>query len=61
MRENRLGDQTIYDSPLSDCPPEMADDFFANTVIYLARHDEEGAQGIIINRPAGIQIKEATQ
>ena len=31
---------------------------FANTVIYLARHDEEGAQGIIINRPAGIQIKE---
>lgn len=31
---------------------------FAHTVIYLARHDEDGAQGIIINRPAGIQIKE---
>ena len=39
-------------------PPEMADDFFANTVIYLARHDEEGAQGLIINRPSGIQVKE---
>ncbi|CAG2159528.1 unnamed protein product [Oppiella nova] len=27
-------------------PPDLADDFFANTVIYLARHDEDGAQGI---------------
>jgi putative AlgH/UPF0301 family transcriptional regulator len=36
----------------------MADDFFANTVIYLARHDEEGAQGIIINRPSGLSVKE---
>lgn len=39
-------------------PPDMNDEFFANTVIYLARHDEDGAQGIIINRPSGIQIKE---
>jgi putative transcriptional regulator len=31
---------------------------FANTVIYLARHDEEGAQGIIINRPSGLSVKE---
>jgi putative transcriptional regulator len=36
----------------------MQDEFFANTVIYLARHDQDGAQGIIINRPSGIQIKE---
>ncbi len=34
-------------------PPDMNDEFFANTVIYLARHDEDGAQGIIINRPFG--------
>ena len=39
-------------------PPDLADDFFANTVIYLARHDEDGAQGIIINRPSGLSIKE---
>ena len=39
-------------------PPDMADDFFANTVIYVARHDEDGAQGIIINRPSDLQIKE---
>ena len=39
-------------------PPDMADDSFANTVIYIARHDEDGAQGIIINRPSELQIKE---
>lgn len=39
-------------------PPDMDDDFFAKTVVYLARHDEDGAQGIIINRPSGLQIKE---
>ncbi len=39
-------------------PPDMADDFFANTVIYVARHDEDGAQGIIINRPSELQINE---
>ncbi len=39
-------------------PPDITDDFFANTVIYVARHDEDGAQGIIINRPSELQIKE---
>ena len=39
-------------------PPDMADDFFANTVIYVARHDEDGAQGIVINRPSNLQIRE---
>ncbi|MDQ9020939.1 YqgE/AlgH family protein [Acinetobacter sichuanensis] len=39
-------------------PPDLADHFFSNTVIYLARHDENGAQGLIINRPTGLQIKE---
>ena len=39
-------------------PPDLADDFFANTVVYIARHDEDGAQGIIVNRPSGIQVKE---
>lgn len=39
-------------------PPHMDDDFFSNTVIYLARHDQDGAQGIILNRPSHVQIKE---
>src|SRR5579872_6991545 len=32
--------------------PGMPDDRFARTVIYLCAHSDEGAMGIIINRPA---------
>lgn len=32
--------------------PGMADDRFARSVIYLCAHSEEGAMGIVINRPA---------
>ena len=32
--------------------PGMADDRFARAVIYLCAHSEEGAMGIVINRPA---------
>lgn len=39
-------------------PPHMDDESFTNTVIYLARHDKDGAQGIILNRPSNVQIKE---
>lgn len=39
-------------------PPHMDDDFFAHTLIYIARHDADGAQGIILNRPSSVQIRE---
>ena len=39
-------------------PPHLDDDFFAHSLIYLARHDQEGAQGLMLNRPASIEIKE---
>ena len=39
-------------------PPDLTDDFFSNTIIYLVRHDEDGAQGIILNRPSGLNVKE---
>lgn len=32
--------------------PGMADDRFARSVIYLCAHSDEGAMGIVINRPA---------
>jgi putative transcriptional regulator len=32
---------------------EMRDPRFAQTVIYVIRHDATGAQGIIVNRPVG--------
>lgn len=39
-------------------PPHLADDFFAHSVIYLARHDADGAQGIMLNRPSSVPIRE---
>lgn len=33
--------------------PEMPDPRFRGTVIFLAKHDDEGAFGIIVNRPLG--------
>ncbi len=39
-------------------PPQLNQDFFTQTLVYIARHDEQGAQGLIINRPSHIEIKE---
>lgn len=36
----------------------MNDDFFEQTIIYIARHDEQGAYGLVINRPADLDIKQ---
>lgn len=36
--------------------PGMADPFFAKTVTYLCQHNEEGALGIIINRPSELTL-----
>ncbi len=34
------------------------DDFFAEAVIYIARHDAEGAMGLLLNRPSSVGIDE---
>ena len=33
--------------------PEMGDPRFAETVIYMVKHDATGAQGLVLNRPLG--------
>ncbi len=33
--------------------PSMPDSRFAKTVIYMVRHDEAGAMGLVVNRPMG--------
>jgi len=33
--------------------PELRDPHFDRTVIYLLRHDAEGAMGVVVNRPIG--------
>jgi len=37
--------------------PGMADDTFAGTVVYLCEHTENGALGLVINKPIDIKLK----
>ncbi len=36
--------------------PAMADSFFAKTLVYIAEHNEQGALGIIVNRPIDMSL-----
>ncbi|QEY25093.1 YqgE/AlgH family protein [Neisseria animalis] len=36
--------------------PDMDDPFFAGSVVYICEHNEDGALGIIINKPSPITI-----
>ena len=36
--------------------PHMADDNFAQTLIYLCEHNAEGAMGLIINQPSELSV-----
>ncbi|MSR14734.1 MAG: YqgE/AlgH family protein [Gammaproteobacteria bacterium] len=38
--------------------PSLEDPNFARTVTYVCAHNEEGAMGIVINRPLGIELGE---
>ncbi|MGH6842390.1 MAG: YqgE/AlgH family protein, partial [Methylocella sp.] len=42
----------FLDGQLLIAMPGMLDDRFARSVIYVCAHSEEGAMGIIVNRPA---------
>ncbi len=37
--------------------PGMADDTFAGSVVYLCEHNENGALGLVINKPIDITLK----
>jgi putative transcriptional regulator len=39
--------------------PSMSDPNFARTVVAIANHDEEGALGIVLNRPSDTEVVEA--
>ncbi|MGV3590603.1 MAG: YqgE/AlgH family protein [Gammaproteobacteria bacterium] len=38
--------------------PSLHDSYFANTVIYIWRHTEEGALGLVVNLPIRMQLSE---
>lgn len=37
--------------------PQMRDDNFAGTVVYLCEHNDNGALGLVINRPTDLKLK----
>ncbi|WP_313515498.1 YqgE/AlgH family protein [Pseudomonas sp.] len=41
--------------------PHMADPNFAQTVIYLVEHNDQGAMGLIINRPNGLNLADVLE
>ncbi|AWL12869.1 UPF0301 protein [Saliniradius amylolyticus] len=38
--------------------PSMEDSYFARSVTYICEHNEEGAMGIVLNKPVGLKLKE---
>lgn len=41
--------------------PHMADPNFAQTVTYLVEHNEQGAMGLVINRPNGLNLADVME
>lgn len=41
--------------------PELADSNFARSVVYMFDHSEEGAAGVVINRPSKLTIQELSE
>lgn len=41
--------------------PHMADPHFAQTVTYLVEHNEQGAMGLVINRPNGLNLADVLE
>lgn len=38
--------------------PQLADAYFAQSIVYLVRHDADGAMGLIVNKPVGMTLTE---
>ena len=41
--------------------PQLQDSIFGNSVVYICRHDDEGALGLIINKPTSMQFFEVLE
>ena len=41
--------------------PHMADPNFAQTVTYLVEHNEQGAMGLVINKPNGLSLADVME
>lgn len=52
MSKNNLAHQCLI------APPQLNDDIFAQTLVYIARHDDDGALGLILNRPSNVNLQD---
>jgi putative transcriptional regulator len=54
MKGKELGESNpgYLDGQLLVAMPGMADERFARTVVYVCAHSEDGAMGIVVNKPA---------
>jgi putative transcriptional regulator len=50
--QKRRGESFYLDGQVLVAMPTLADERFAKSVIYLCAHSQEGAMGIVINKPA---------
>ncbi len=39
-------------------PPQMPDERFAQTLVYIVRHDDEGTLGLVINKPSPVRLRD---
>ncbi|HWH94951.1 MAG TPA: YqgE/AlgH family protein [Baekduia sp.] len=53
------GHMGFLEGQLLVASPAMSDPNFARTVVAIANHDEEGALGIVLNRPSDTEVVEA--
>lgn len=51
--QKRLGGRNYLDGQCLIAMPGMEDPRFSRSVVYLCAHSEDGAMGIIVNKPAG--------
>ena len=55
---NNPGELNVQKGNLLISPPLTEDDFFHNSVIFLAQHSNESVVGFIINKPIDIKIND---
>jgi putative transcriptional regulator len=53
------GQMGFLEGHLLVASPAMSDPNFARTVVAIANHDEDGALGIVLNRPSDTEVVEA--
>lgn len=61
MREPSASRSETLAGSLLLAHPRLSDDNFRRTVVLISKHDDEGAMGVVLNRPLGRQLGQLTQ